>query len=138
MSVSPAALHAPLDVGSGGVLLANMLAGWLDDNPNFSAAAEAVNEPKDYGTPPEQTGLHLPAPVDAWASAPSSGEHGASVCPARESTGAGLERPSDPHSRPGSGDVGSADEGTRRLQDPGSGCLDGSGGRGICLGGLAA
>ena len=42
-----------------------MLAGWLDGNPNFSAAEEAANEPEDYGTPSEQTGLHLPAPIDA-------------------------------------------------------------------------
>ena len=32
----------------GGVLLANMLEGWLDGNPNFSATAEATDEPQDY------------------------------------------------------------------------------------------
>jgi hypothetical protein len=33
MSASLAALHAPIGVGLGGVLLANMLAGWLDGDP---------------------------------------------------------------------------------------------------------
>ena len=103
MSESPAALHAPLDVGLGGVLLANMLAGWLDENPNFSATAEVANEPEDYGTSLEQTGLHLFTPVDAGPSSPPSREHRTPVCTARESAGAGLERNPDPYAgwRPG-------------------------------------
>src|SRR5438105_7113819 len=140
MAVSDAysSLTVPIDVKLGGVLLANMLAGWLEGNSNFSVTEEAADEPEDYGTPPEQTCLHLSAPVNAGASAPSSGEHGTPVCPAREGAGTGLERADDPHSRPGSGDVGGTDNGAGRLQDPGSGSLDGSGGCGVCLGGLAA
>src|ERR1700758_5502855 len=138
MSESPAALHAPLDVGLGGLLLASMLADWLDENPDFSAAAEAVNEPEDYRTPSEQTGLHLPTPVNARASTPPSGEHRASVCPTGEGIGTGVERSGDPHSRPRSRDVGSTSNAAGRLQDPGSGRLDGAGGRGVCLGDLTS
>ena|SRR5437762_11272316 len=139
MAVSDAysSLTVPIDVKLGGVLLANMLAGWLEGNSNFSVTEEAADEPEDYGTPPEQTCLHLSAPVNAGASAPSSGEHGTPVCPAREGAGTGLERASDPHSRPGSGDVRSTSDGAGRLQDPRSGGLDGSGGRGVCIGGVA-
>src|SRR5947209_10420845 len=125
------------DVKLGGVLLANMLAGWLEDHPNCSAVEEAADEPEDYRTPPEQTCLHLPTPVDTGASAPPSREHGAPICPAREGAGTGLERFGHPHSRPGSGDVGSTSNGAGRLQDPGRGGLDGSGGRGVCAGSLA-
>src|SRR5437763_1883368 len=119
MAVSDAysSLRVPIDVKLGGVLLANMLAGWLEGNSNFSVTEEAADEPEDYGTPPEQTCLHLSAPVNAGASAPSSGEHGTPVCPAREGAGTGLERASDPHSRPGSGDVRSTSDGAGRLQD---------------------
>src|SRR5260370_40835369 len=56
--------------------------------------------------------------------------------PAGESAGTGLERAGDPHSRPGSGDVGGADNGAGRLQDTGGGGLDGPGGRGSCVRGL--
>src|SRR5437763_2110116 len=75
MAVSDAysSLRVPIDVKLGGVLLANMLAGWLEGNSNFSVTEEAADEPEDYGTPPEQTCLHLSAPVNAGASAPSSG-----------------------------------------------------------------
>src|SRR5258705_347242 len=138
MAVSGAhsSLTALIDVKLGGVLLANMLAGWLEADPNYSAE-EVTDEPEDYGTPSEQTCLHLPAPVDTRTSAPSSREHGAPICAARESAGAGLEPDGDPHSRPGSGNVGGTGNGAGRLQDPGSGCFDGSGGRGVCIGGLA-
>ena len=34
MSEALSALHASIDVGLGGVLLANMLEAWLDGNPN--------------------------------------------------------------------------------------------------------
>src|ERR1700738_2511293 len=103
MAVSGAhsSLATAIDVKLGGVLLANMLAGWLQSNPHFSAE-EAADEPEDYGSPSEQTCLHLPAPVDTGTSAPSSREHGTPICSARESAGVGMERTSDPHSRSGS------------------------------------
>src|SRR5579872_1687200 len=93
------ALRVPIDSGQGGVLLANMLANWLDQDRSLTAHAEARDEPQDSGAAPPQAGLHLPAPVVAGASSPPSGEHRAPVCLAREGAGTGLERIPDPHSR---------------------------------------
>ena len=138
MSEALSAIHTPIDAGLGGVLLANMVEAWLAGNPDCLESVEVADESQDHGTPPQQTGLRVCASVDAGTSSPPSTEHGAPVCPAGESTGTGLERAVDPHSRPGSGDVGGTDNGAGRLQDPGSGSLDGSGGCGVCLGGLAA
>src|SRR5215467_10424210 len=138
MSESLAALHAPIDVGLGGVLLANMLAGWLDGDPKVLLPGEAADESQDHRTPPQQTGLCVCSSVDAGTSPRPSREHEAPVCPAGESTGTGLERAGDPHSRPGSGEVGGTDNGAGRLPDTGGGGLHGSGGRGVCVGGLAA
>src|SRR5215472_9717363 len=96
MSESLAALHAPIDVGLGGVLLANMLAGWLDGDPKVLLPGEAADESQDHRTPPQQTGLCVCSSVDAGTSPRPSREHGAPVCPAGESTGTGLERAGDP------------------------------------------
>jgi hypothetical protein len=97
VSETHSSLTAPIDVELGGVLLANMLEGWLQGNPNFSATAEATDEPQDSRSSPEPACLHLPTPVDAWSGTPSSGEHGAPVCTAREGAGTRLERIPDPH-----------------------------------------
>src|SRR3954462_13657876 len=118
VSEAHSSLAALMDVKLGGVLLANMLAGWLEGHRNGSAVEEAADEPEDYRTPPEQTCLHLSTPVDTGASAPPSREHGAPICPAREGAGTGLERAGHPHSRPGSGHVGSTSNGAGRLPDP--------------------
>src|SRR2546426_6149440 len=138
MRESPPALLAPIDVGLGGVLLANMLVGWLHADPKLLPTGEAADESQDYRTPPQQTSLGVCSSVDASTSPPPSREHGAPVCPAGESAGTGLERAGDPHSRPGSGDVGGTDNGAGRLQDIRGGGLDGPGGRGVCVGGLTA
>src|SRR5664279_956276 len=105
MSRATSVLQATIDVGLGGVLLANMLAGWLDGDPKVLPTAETADEPEDRRTPPEQTGLHLSTPVNAGPSTPPSGEHAAPVCTARVGTGTGLERIPDPHPRPGLGKV---------------------------------
>src|SRR5437773_1054425 len=57
MSASLAALHGPIDVGLGGVLLANMLAVWLDGDPKVLPTGEAADESQDHRTPPQQNGL---------------------------------------------------------------------------------
>src|SRR5215472_9665095 len=77
MSEALPALRVPIDPGRGGVLLANMLASWLDHDPSWTAAAEARDESQDSRAAPPQASLHLPAPVDAGTSSPPSGEHGA-------------------------------------------------------------
>src|ERR1035438_4626418 len=109
MSEALSALRVPIDPERGGVLLANMLASWLDQDRSLTATAEAGNESQDSRTSPQQAGLHLPAPVDAGPSSASSGEHGAPVCPAREGAGTGLERIPDSHPRPGFGKDGNGD-----------------------------
>src|SRR5215469_12568717 len=90
MSEALSSLRAPIDPGRGGVLLANMLASWLDHDRSWTATAEARDESEDSRTSPPQAGLHLPAPVDAGPSSPPSGEYGAPVRLARE--GAGTRR----------------------------------------------
>jgi hypothetical protein len=137
MSESLAAPHPLIDVGMGGMLLANMLAGWLDGNPNDSSPVEAADESSDHGASPEQSGLCVCASVDTGASPSPSREHGASICPARESAGTGLERAGDPHSGPGSGNIRGTDNGPGGLQDARRGSVDGPGWRSVCLGGLA-
>jgi hypothetical protein len=44
MSEPPTAVRALIDAESGGVLLANMLAGWLDANGASSLSVEAADE----------------------------------------------------------------------------------------------
>jgi len=138
MSEVPSALHAPIDAGLGGVLLANMVEAWLAGNPDGLASAEAADESQDHGTTPEQTRLHLCAPVDECPGAAPSGKHGAPVCTADDGAGAGLERIGDSHARPGPGHDGYRDDQAGGFQDFGGGCLDGSSGRGVCAGSLAA
>src|ERR1035438_5991166 len=92
MSEALSALRVPIDPERGGVLLANMLASWLDHDRSLTATAEAGNESEDSRTTPQQASLHLPAPVDAGPSSPPSGEYRAPVCLAREGAGTGLER----------------------------------------------
>src|SRR6266496_3044869 len=132
------ALHTPIDVGLGGVLLANMLVAWLDGNPTILPTGEATDESQDPGTSPEQTGVHLLTPVDTEPSPPPSGKHRATVRTAREGTGTGLERIPDPHAGSGPGEDGHRDVEAGGLQDPGGGGLDGASWRGVCPGGLAA
>src|SRR2546427_3234966 len=131
-------LQIPIDVGVGGVVLANMLAAWLDGDSKVLPSGEAVDESPNHGTSPEPTSLHLPAPGDAEPSSPPSGEHGTPVCTAREGAGTGLERIPDAQAGSGPGQDGYRNGEAGGLQDVGGGGLDGASGRGVCLGGLAA
>src|ERR1022692_3062031 len=63
MSEALSALHASIDAGLGGVLLANMVEAWLAGNPDCLESVEAADEPQDHRTTPEQTRLHLCAPL---------------------------------------------------------------------------
>src|ERR1022692_4664374 len=136
MSEVLSALHASIDAGLGGVLLANMVESWLVGNPNGVTNGETTNELQNHGTTPEQTGLHLCPPVDECPGAPPPGKHGAPVCPANDGVGTGLERIGDSHARPGLGHDGDRDDQTGGFQDSGGRCLDGASGRGICTGSL--
>src|SRR5262245_35028199 len=100
------ALHPAIDAGLGGMLLANMIEAWLVGNPDGVTTVEAANELQNHGTTPQQAGLHLYPPVHAGSGAAPPGEHGASVCSARDGAGTGVERIGDPHARPGPGNDG--------------------------------
>src|SRR3989442_6071431 len=126
------ALHAPIDAGLGGVLLANMVESWLVGNPDGVTSVEAANELQDHGTTAEQTGLHLCPPVDECPGAPSPGKHGAPVCIASDGAGTGLERIGDPDARPGPGHDGDRDDQAGGLPDSGGGRLDAARWRGAC------
>src|SRR5215469_1122495 len=122
------ALSTLLDTQLGGVLLANMLADWLE--------REAGDELEDHRAAPEQTRIHLCAPVESRPSTPPSGEYGAAVCAPREGRGTRLEPSRHSHARPGPRSFGRADDGARRFQDLGGRCLYGSSRGGVCFGGL--
>src|ERR1035437_7380800 len=138
MGEALSAIHTPIDAGLGGVLLANMVEAWLAGNPDCLESVEAADELQDHRTTPEQTRLHLCAPVDECPGAPPPGEHGAPVCAASDGAGVGVERIGDSHGRPGPGHYGDRDDQAGGFQDVGGGCLDGPSGRGVCAGSLAA
>src|SRR6516164_9979401 len=132
MSERLSTLHSALDVGLGGVLVANMVEAWLAGNPDGVTGVEAVNELQAHRTTPQPTGLHLCPPVDECSSAPPSGKHGAPVCTASDGAGTGVERIGDSYTRPGPRHDGDRDEPSRGFQDSGGGCLNGPGGRSVC------
>src|ERR1700694_367161 len=136
MSESPAAVHV-IDAELGGAFLANMLAAWIDGDPERVSSLEAGDEYHDQRATPEQERVCVCASVHTGAGPSSSGEHGAPVCTAAEGPGTGLERSVSSDSGPRSGQVRSTDNGPGGFQDSGSRSLDGTGGRGVCVGGLA-
>src|SRR5215471_11842612 len=77
MPPAASALPISIDVRVGGLLLANMLAAWLDDDPKVLSTGEASHESQDRRTSPEPTSLRVFTPVHAVPSPPPSGEHGA-------------------------------------------------------------
>src|SRR5260370_5775037 len=137
MRLAFSALHTPIDVGLGGVLLANMLVAWLDGNPRILPTGEATDESQDPGTSPERGGIELLTAIDTEPGPPTSGEHGAAVCAAREGTRTALERSLDPYAGSGPRKDGHRDGEAGGLQDLGGGGLDGTSRRGVCVGGLA-
>src|SRR5260370_11181658 len=136
MSTASSSLTVPKDFQLASMIVANMLENCLDFPSNVWTTAEVTDEPENLGTATEQAGVHLCASVDAGPSAPPSREYRASVCAAAESCGTGLERIVDPHPRSGFRNIRCPYDRAHGLQDPCSGCFDGSGGRGVCLGSL--
>src|SRR5262245_66241873 len=103
MSEAQGVPPASIDVAVGGVLLANMLEGWLHERREITP--EPTHELEDLRRPSPEAGLHFPEPVDAWPSAPSSGEYRAPICLARESDRLGVERGHDHHPGAASGEA---------------------------------
>jgi hypothetical protein len=71
MSQRVAIAHTLLVVEAGGVILANMLEGWLDEIRKSSSSLEAGDEFHDQRATPEQDCLRICEAIDAGASAPS-------------------------------------------------------------------
>src|SRR6266700_997132 len=111
MSQCPAVPHALIEVDAGAVILANMLAGWLDGNRESSSSVEAGDEFRDQRTTPGQDSLCLCAAIDAGPGAPSSGEHGAPVRTPAEGFGTGLEGAFGSDPGPGPWEVRGTDRG---------------------------
>src|SRR3981081_1005331 len=137
MSTALSSLIVPTDFQLASVIIANMLENWLDSSPTALTTAEVTDDAENLRSAADQTGLHLCASVNSCPSAPPSREHRASVCAATESSGTGLARNVDPNPRSGFGSIRCPYKGPHGLQDPGSGCFHGPGGRGVCLGGFA-
>src|SRR5215471_4216040 len=110
---------AALDFAKAGVIVANMIesylaAGALPPNPE---GADNV-EHQDCRSSSDAARLHLHSAVDTGAGAFQSREHRAPVQSSEPSKGAGLDAEADPNPRRGSRPIGTADDQTRRLQDP--------------------
>src|SRR5205823_941959 len=138
LSLMSSSTRGPIDRALASVLLANMLETWLDAPPELQSTAEGINESEDQRTPPKQTRLHLPAPINSGSNPPPPGEHRAAVCLAAEGPGTGLERSPHSDARRRSGDLGGASDRTHGFQDPGCGCFDGTGGSRVRLGSFPA
>src|ERR1700674_544177 len=139
MSVSQPPLsltHYCIDPQLAGVLIANMLESWLTADSALAPPRETVDEHEDHRTPPQQAGVHLYPPVDTGPGTAPSGEHRAPVRVEGQGAGAGLAANVDPDPGPRPRPVRRPDDGARGLQDAGGGCLDGTGGRGVCAGGV--
>src|ERR1700746_1683636 len=110
---------AAFDFAKAGVIVANMIesylaAGPLPPNPE---GADHV-EHQDCRSSSGAARLHLHSAVDTGASALQSREHRAPGQSSEPSKGAGLDSGADPNPRRGSRPIGTADDQTRRLQDP--------------------
>src|SRR6516165_2255438 len=119
---------AALDFAKAGAIIANMIEAYLaaGATPLNAEGAEHA-EWEDYRSSSGAARLHLHSAVDTGASALQSREHRAPVQSSEPSKGAGLDSGADPHPRRGSRPIGTADDQTRRLQDPCERCGDGTG-----------
>src|ERR1700683_5202090 len=114
-----------------------MVEAWLGAEPRLITAEEITDECNDRSGTPQSAGVRVRQAVDAGPGTAQPGEYGASICIARQGAGAGLDAANDPDIGSGLRGVGSSDGRPGGLQDAGSGCLDGSGGGGVCPRGVA-
>src|SRR6516164_9429318 len=110
---------AAFDFAKAGVIVANMIESYLAAGappPNPEGAHHV--EHKDCRSSFGAARLHLHSAVDTGTSALQSREHRTPVQSSEPSKGAGLYSGADPKPRRGSRPIGTADDQTRRLQDP--------------------
>ena len=118
-------------------MLTDMVRSWLDAHRNCDPlTTEASDERQDHRTAPAQASVCVHTPVNSGSGASSSGEHAAPVRASGAGVGTGMERECDPGARSGPGPLGT-DGRSGGLQDPGGGRVDGTGGSGVCPGGVA-
>src|SRR6266481_5153441 len=115
-----------------------MVEAWLVAEPRSISTEEITDERNDRSGTPESAGVRIRQAVDAGPGTPQPGKYGAPIRAARQSVGAGMDAANDPDIGSGPGRIGSSDGGPGGLQDAGSGCLDGSGGGGVCSRGVAS
>jgi hypothetical protein len=110
---------AAFDFAKAGAIVANMIESYLAAGapPPNPEGADHV-EHQDCRSSSGAARLHLHSAVESGASALQSREHRAPVQSSEPSKGAGLDSGADPHPRRGSRPIGTADDQTRRLQDP--------------------
>src|SRR6516164_10881267 len=115
--MDPAA--AALDLAKAGAIIANMIESYLAAGaPPFNAEGADHAKSEDCRSSSDAESLHLHSPVDDGASALQSGEHRAPVQSGGPGKVAWLDAGADPNPRRGSRPIGTADDQTRRLQDP--------------------
>src|SRR5664279_338229 len=127
------------DFAKAGAIVADMITSYLAAGaPPFDLEGPDDNEFEDRRATPIAAGLHLHPSVDNKPSSLQPGEHGASIQPDDQSRVARLEAGSDPNPRPRSRPVRCGDDEPGRLQGLGQRRSDGSGGRDLFLGSVAA
>src|SRR5262252_3597006 len=110
---------AALDFAKAGAIIANMIESYLAAGATpLSAKGADHAESENCRSSSGAASLHLHSPVDASTGTIQSGEHRAPVQSSEPSEIARLGSGADPSPRWGSGQVGRADNKTRRLQDP--------------------
>ena len=129
---------AALDLTKAAAIIANMIESYLAGGaplPNMEGADH--DEFEDGRSPSGAASLHLHSPIDAGPGPLQSRKQGTPVQSGEPSEGTRLDARADPDPRWRSRPLGRADGPSRRLQDSGQRCRNGSSRRHLLLGSLA-
>src|SRR5215467_4806752 len=129
---------AALDLTKAAAIIANMIESYLAGGaplPNMEGADH--DEFEDGRSPPGAASLHLHSPIEAGPGPLQSRKQGAPVQSGEPSEGTRLDARADPDPRWRSRPLGRASDSSRRLQDSGQRCCNGSSRRHLLLGSLA-
>src|SRR5262252_2174191 len=129
---------AALDLTKAGAIIANMIESYLAGGaplPNMEGADH--DEFEDGRSPSGAASLHLHSPIDAGPGPLQSREQGTPVQSGEPSEGTRLDAGADPDPRWRSRPLGRAGDPSRRLQDSGQRCCNGSSRRHLLPGSLA-
>src|SRR6516164_5933107 len=129
---------AALDLTNAAAIIANMIESYLAGRaplPNMEGTDH--DEFEDSRSPSGAASLHLHSPIDAGPGPLQSRKQGTPVQSGEPSEGTRLDAGADPDPRWRSRPLGRADGPSRRLQDSGQRCRNGSSRRHLLLGSLA-